>query len=521
MLAALPAFAGTQATLGSAGDELVLMHYMPWYETPEVRGRWGEHWTGFGNEADPDQTGADGLPDIFSNYFPLIGLYDSTDPHVLECQLLQMKLAGVDGVVADWYGLGQAVDYPAIHQATVELFNATAALDMQFAVCYEDRTVPVLIDAGEIAPTGVQAHLASTFAWMQSNWFTAPHYTRYNGRPLLLNFGPIAVTDGTTWDAALNALPLRPEFFALHNLWQTANADGAFMWVHWDAWEGLPAPAVIKQRLDDIFDAVNPDPGRVIASAVPGFDDVYDFPSPIFPSLPHRSGDTFRESLEVSFDGPWPIVQLVTWNDYGEGTMIEPTVEFGYSFLEILQEERASRIGPSFAFTADDLRLPARLLELRRAEAATPGELDAIAAAIRDGNIAAARSALAALYSQLITADPVSTVVPAGGTIVLSALLAAEASAFPVRWARDGQALSDGSHLSGAATETLTILNASADEAGAYALSVHVADEQVLSAAAIVGVRKSPIGGADLNNDGVANADDVLDFISLLEAAKP
>ncbi|NBS55380.1 hypothetical protein EBT23_07505, partial [bacterium] len=24
----------------------LLMHYMPWYETPQGRGKWGSHWTG-------------------------------------------------------------------------------------------------------------------------------------------------------------------------------------------------------------------------------------------------------------------------------------------------------------------------------------------------------------------------------------------------------------------------------------------------------------------------------------------
>jgi hypothetical protein len=32
-------------------------------------------------------------------------------------------------------------------------------------------------------------------------------------------------------------------------------------------------------------------------------------------------------------------IQIVTWNDYGEVTMIEPTREFGYTFLTLLQEK--------------------------------------------------------------------------------------------------------------------------------------------------------------------------------------
>jgi hypothetical protein len=104
-----------------------LMHYMPWYETPEVRGHWGSHWTGHEKQHQPNQKKANGLPDIWSHYHPLIGLYDSTDPNVLECQLLQMKIAGVDGVIVDWYGLGKVADYPNIHKATQAVFEAAGS----------------------------------------------------------------------------------------------------------------------------------------------------------------------------------------------------------------------------------------------------------------------------------------------------------------------------------------------------------------------------------------------------------
>jgi hypothetical protein len=58
-------------------------------------------------------------------------------------------------------------------------------------------------------------------------------------------------------------------------------------------------------------------------------------------------------------------VQLVTWNDYGEGTIIEPTAEFGYLYLEIIQEARRE-MDNSFGVDADALRLSLRLFQLRR-----------------------------------------------------------------------------------------------------------------------------------------------------------
>ena len=49
-------------------------------------------------------------------------------------------------------------------------------------------------------------------------------------------------------------------------------------------------------------------------------------------------------------------MQIATWNDHGEGTSIEPTVEFGYRYVEALQRALGVR-----AYTADDMRLPEQL----------------------------------------------------------------------------------------------------------------------------------------------------------------
>ena len=79
-------------------DKIVLAHHMPWYEAKPFSKAWGWHWTM--NRFDPEKRVND-RPEIASHFMPLIGPYDSGDPHVLEYHLLLMKLAGIDGVVVD------------------------------------------------------------------------------------------------------------------------------------------------------------------------------------------------------------------------------------------------------------------------------------------------------------------------------------------------------------------------------------------------------------------------------------
>jgi hypothetical protein len=371
----------------------LLMHYMPWYVTPDGRGngRWGNHWAGHQRQHNPDDIGEDGLRDIFSHYYPLIGPYDSADPDVIICQLLQMKLAGVDGVIADWYGISDTYNYEEIHEATELLFRLAGEVRMTFSACYEDRTVQAMVKLGDLQEDGIQAHLQETMVWMEENWFQADHYQRYQDRPLLLNFGPIYVRDPAVWDAALATPKRRPYFFPLHHLWRKAAGDGGFTWVHKHAWKDTEDPEEIKRRLVATYSGVAPTPEQVLVSATPGFHDIYPQGYEV---LPHLDGKTLTESLEVCMEGPWELVQLVTWNDYGEGTVIEPTHEFGYRFLEIIQAARKQELGEAFPFEPEDLRLPGIWLEAVRSQSLPSDQLNAVRRYLMLGQADKARTAL-------------------------------------------------------------------------------------------------------------------------------
>ena len=90
----------TSLSIGK-GDQLILAHYMPWYEAKPSSQYWGWHWTM--NHFNPDEV-VSGRRSIASRYYPSIGPYDSGDPQVIQYHLLLMKLSGIDGVIVDWYG---------------------------------------------------------------------------------------------------------------------------------------------------------------------------------------------------------------------------------------------------------------------------------------------------------------------------------------------------------------------------------------------------------------------------------
>jgi MYXO-CTERM domain-containing protein len=69
----------------------------------------------------------------------------------------------------------------------------------------------------------------------------------------------------------------------------------------------------------------------------PGFNAAYPNNAPGWSVGYDLNGDTFTALWNLS-KGVGQVVQIATWNDYTEGTMIEPTNEFGYKYLTTLQK---------------------------------------------------------------------------------------------------------------------------------------------------------------------------------------
>ena len=82
------------------------------------------------NHFDPEKI-SDGRREIASHFYPLIGPYDSGDANVIEYHLLLMKLAGIDGVIVDWYGLTNYRDYGVLHQNTKHLVEQVGRLNLR------------------------------------------------------------------------------------------------------------------------------------------------------------------------------------------------------------------------------------------------------------------------------------------------------------------------------------------------------------------------------------------------------
>lgn len=90
-------------------DDIVAVFYYPWYGNPATSGYWS-HWNGPGDNPPSTWSSlyAPDFPD--STWDPPVMLYDSTDPGLLCWQDQGMARAGVDIAIGSWWGIGTFED---------------------------------------------------------------------------------------------------------------------------------------------------------------------------------------------------------------------------------------------------------------------------------------------------------------------------------------------------------------------------------------------------------------------------
>ncbi len=367
-----------------AEPRLLLAHYMPWFASKPVSGAWGWHWTM--GKLDPEKE-KNGRRDAASHYYPLVGLYDSGDLDALQYQVMLWKLSGIDGVIIDWYGRDDFYDYAQMHRNVERLVPLLEQANLKFAVCYETQILPNEIGKGKLVASDAVKHGQDEMRWLQTHFFASPAYVKLDNRPLFLVFGDTYYKDAQ-WAEVFAPLSIKPLLVVENDRSRAPSASfGAFDW-----------PAAQKEQ--DAFYARAAGWPLFIPDAFPRFDDFYKGAGvqPGYPKIDDNSGQTFRKTLTRALQSKASIVQIATWNDWGEGTQIEPSAQFGYRDLEATQTLRKTHWKTPQMYSAADLRLPVIWYNARKkwaSDAKASKELGQVFPLVANGKIEQARRILA------------------------------------------------------------------------------------------------------------------------------
>ena len=319
-------------------------HFMPWFESKEVSEYWGSHLT-MANR-NPDIIDSKGKRQIASHFYPIVGPYDSGDPDYLEYALLCLKLTGFDGVFINYYGNTDLYDYIANLENTLAIIKMVKKVGLHYSLVYEDKTAT----EGAINNLGSTFELVKLhFQYMKEHFFDEEAYLKYQKKPLLSIFGPQSDLNKEQWDTligdSINLVGLEHE---IKRLGFEKDMVGSFVWD-------------TTEKVKEIYN--NCETFHIcIGSAMPGFKDYYQEGGwgETLPAINSKNGQHLKDMLTLASQMKIDYLQIPTWNDWGEGTMIEPSLEFGYQRLEILQEWFGA------PYNSDELKLTVLLYQKRK-----------------------------------------------------------------------------------------------------------------------------------------------------------
>ncbi len=286
-------------------DRLALAFYYGWYGTPRgPTGRW-RHWN-------PGRKHHDSLNR------PVGGWYDSLDPAVVDRHCRQARRAGLDGLILSWW-----TSQTRNRRLLALWLPAARKHGLKLTIYVETAPDPKALREGlQQLMTGP----AKDPAWLRADgkpvFFL---YTRVLGqlkrRQLLsATTGLGAFVVGDTLDA-----DRLDDFDALHTYYIARKTE---------AYRGALFTLRRAARLAD---------KRLIATVMPGYDDT-NIRKPGF-ARPRSGAGFLHAGFAAAAGADW--VLLTSFNEWHEGSEIEPSVEHGARFLDLFAASvRRWKAGP-------------------------------------------------------------------------------------------------------------------------------------------------------------------------------
>ncbi len=406
-----------------SSSKKVFANFMVNFSTPEISGKWdGWNYSNAQVKHNPNQKNSQGKPQVASRYLPLIGPYDMSDPLLAEYHCQLMKMAGIDGGSFDlgFYILPDGKIAPAVgvmqqFVAALKKYNLKAILffedkahwiwnpqvktreetvrlavrdleqwlallsDVQY--CYRNRPVVYVFSYNYEVPDRGWSRLspAEVRVWKNSHPGKA--------RPILLT-----QTDDREYDGVFDG------FFEWPEIIGPPENDGNFSSYNslereMQLWN--KKTTVLRERWEENHYTL------LSGGVWPGFDDAGCWGWEAgHRGIDRAQGNTYAYHWNRIQGAAYTLVQIATWNDWFEGSCIEPSEEYTYDYLEQTRQQIA-RWKNLAATPAPNWAIPARIYHIRKAKT-NPAALQAAeqaCVAIQSGDFVQADKLIAPFIS--------------------------------------------------------------------------------------------------------------------------
>lgn len=300
---------GTTTALRGIVPKLALAFYYPWYGNSSFSGL--RHW----QEGVTNQ--------------PLAGFYDSADPRLIEHQMDLAKRAGIDGFISSWWGIDDFTD-----TTLRTVMDVAEQAELNITVYYETlKTEGMQVDAAA-------SEIENDLVYLLTTHSPHPAFLKLNGTPVIFLYACGAYAP-EFWRPILNGVRQRAGRALF--IGDTLNLE------YIDVFDGFhtynPVGILLRneEMVDDTFASYHKmeiacDTYMKLwyATVLPGYDD-RSVRSPGI-HYPRGNGTTYEHTWGAAINSNPDGILICSWNEWHEGTEIEPSVEQGYFYIDMTRD---------------------------------------------------------------------------------------------------------------------------------------------------------------------------------------
>jgi hypothetical protein len=266
--------------------------------------------------------------------YPLIGRYSSADPAVIREQIQEAKSAGIDGFIVSWKNT------PTDDRILQTLMGVASQEHFKLAMIYEGldfsrQPLPI-------------SEVAAGFKLFRDQYAPNPVWFRLNGKPVTIWSG--------TWDyshadvasvtsavrSSMLVLSTEKSMAGFQRLADVTDGD-AYYWSSVNP----QTDSGYAGKMNAMGKAIHQAGKYWIAPLAPGFDARLVGGRSV---VPRNAGQTLRTEYATAVQSAPDILGLISWNEFSENTYVEPSVNYGRFYLQLVGQLRGAAMpSPSLA----------------------------------------------------------------------------------------------------------------------------------------------------------------------------